>query len=74
MWDMPTRSVRLTEKGKRELLEYGGSKGVKEGVALYPKAQKSREIFRKLEKFQKKSLIKTAFEKEVELIREGRAR
>jgi len=47
---MPTVSVRLTEEEKKELTEYGGlSKGVKEGVRLYLKAQKSREIFRKLE-------------------------
>ena len=53
---MPTVSVRLTEEEKKELTEYGGlSKGVKEGVRLYLKAQKSREIFRKLEDLQRKN-------------------
>ena len=42
MQDMPTVRVRLTEEEKKELLEYGGlSKGVREGVRLYLKAQKS---------------------------------
>ena len=53
---MPTVSVRLTEEEKKELTEYGGlSKGVKEGVRLYLKAQKSQEIFRKLEDLQRKN-------------------
>jgi hypothetical protein len=75
MQDMPMVSVRLSEKEKRELLQYGGlSKGIREGVALYLKAQKSREIFRKLEELQKKNLIKTALGKKAELIREDRTR
>jgi len=70
---MPTVSVRLTEEEKKELIEYGGlSRGVKEGVRLYLKAQKSREIFRKLEELQKKNPVRTAAEKEVELIRQDR--
>ena len=70
---MPTVSVRLTEEEKKELIEYGGlSKGVKEGVRLYLKAQKSREIFRKLEELQKKNPDRTAAEKEAELIRQDR--
>jgi len=73
MQDMPTVSVRLTEEEKKELLEYGGlSKGVREGVRLYLKAQKSQEIFRKLEDLQRKNPVKTASEKEVELIRQDR--
>ena len=64
MQDMPTVSVRLTEEEKKELLEYGGlSKGVREGVRLYLKAQKSQEIFRKLEDLQRKNPVKTASEK-----------
>ena len=64
MQDMPTVSVRLTEEAKKELLEYGGlSKGVREGVRLYLKAQKSQEIFRKLEDLQRKNPVKTASEK-----------
>jgi len=55
------------------LIEYGGlSKGVREGIRLYLRAQKSREIFRKLEELQKKNPAKTASEKEVELIRQDR--
>ena len=70
---MPTVSVRLTEEEKKELIEYGGlSKGVREGIRLYLRAQKSREIFRKLEELQKKNPAKTASEKEVELIRQDR--
>jgi hypothetical protein len=70
---MPTVSVRLTEEEKKELLEYGGlSKGVREGVRLYLKAQKSREIFRKLEDLQRKNPVTTTSEKEVELIRQDR--
>ena len=73
MQGMPTVSVRLTEEEKKELLEYGGlSKGVREGVRLYLKAQKSQEIFRKLEELQRKNPVKTASEKEVELIRQDR--
>ncbi len=70
---MPTVSVRLTEEEKKELLVYGGlSKGVREGVRLYIKAQKSQEIFRKLEDLQKRNPVKTGSEKEVELIRKDR--
>ena len=66
-------SVRLTEEAKKELLEYGGlSKGVREGVRLYLKAQKSQEIFRKLGDLQRKNSVKTTSEKEVELIRQER--
>jgi len=66
-------SVRLTEEEKKELLEYGGlSKGVREGVRLYLKAQKSQEIFRKLGDLQRKNSVKTTSEKEVELIRQER--
>jgi len=73
MQDMPTVSVRLTEEAKKELLEYGGlSKGVREGVRLYLKAQKSQEIFRKLGDLQRKNSVKTTSEKEVELIRQER--
>jgi len=73
MQDMPTVRVRLTEEEKKELLEYGGlSKGVREGIRLYLKAQKSQEIFRKLEDLQRKNPVKTASEKEVELIRQDR--
>ena len=67
--------VRLTREEKNELLEYGGlSKGVREGVRLYLKAQKSREVLRKLDELQKKSPIKIASEKEAKLIREDRTR
>ena len=46
------------------MLEYGGlSKGVREGIRLYLKAQKSQEIFRKLEDLQRKNPVKTASEK-----------
>ena len=70
---MPTVSVRLTEEEKKELIEYGGlSKGVREGIRLYLKAKKSQEIFRKLGELQRKNPVKTASEKEVELIREDR--
>ncbi len=72
---MPTVSVRLTEREKKELIELGGlSKGVREGVRLYLKAQKSREIFRKLEELQKENPVKTTSGKEVDLIREDRSR
>jgi len=50
----------------------GLSKGVGEGVRLYLKAQKSQEIFRKLEDLQRKNPVKAASEKEVELIRQDR--
>jgi len=73
MQDMPTVSVRLAEEEKKELLEYGGlSKGIREGVRLYLKAQKSQEIFRKLGDLQRKNSVKTTSEKEVELIRQER--
>ncbi len=73
MQDMPIVSVGLAEEEKKELLEYGGlSKGVREGVRLYLKAQKSQEIFRKLGDLQRKNSVKTTSEKEVELIRQER--
>ena len=73
MQEMPIGSVGLAEEEKKELLEYGGlSKGVREGVRLYLKAQKSQEIFRKLEDLQRKNSVKTTSEKEVELIRQER--
>jgi len=73
MQAMPTVRVRLTEEEEKELLEYGGLKGIGEGIRLYLKAQKSQEIFRKLEYLQrKKNSVKTTSEKEVELIRQER--
>lgn len=70
---MPTVSVRLTEEEMKELLKYGRiSKGIREGVRLYLKVKKSQEIFRKLEDFQRKNPVKTASEKEVEMIRQDR--
>ena len=70
---MPTVSVRLTEEEKKELIEYGGSqRGFREGIRLYFKTKKSQEIFRKLGELQRKNPVKTASEKEVELIREDR--
>ncbi len=72
---MPTVSVRLSEEERIELTKYGTlSKGVREGVRLYLKAQKSREIFRKLEELQRKNPVRTTSEREVELIREDRDR
>ncbi len=72
---MPTVSVRLSEEEKKQLIEHGGlSKGVREGIRLYLKAQKSREIFRKLEELQRKNPVRTTSEREVELIREDRGR
>ena len=73
MQDMPIVSVGLAEEEKKELLEYGGlSKGIREGVRLYLKAQKSQEIFRKLGDLQRKNSVKTTSEKEVEPIRQER--
>ncbi len=72
---MPTVSVRLSEEERKELIKYGTlSKGVKEGVKLYLMAQKSRDIFRKLEELQRKNPVRTTSEREVELIREDRGR
>ncbi len=72
---MSTVSVRLTDEQKKELIEHGGlSKGIREGVRLYLNAQKSREIFRKLEELQKKSPVRTTSEKDIDLIREDRSR
>ena len=55
---MPTVRVRLTEEEKKELLKYGGlSKGDREGVRLYLKAQRSQDFFRNLEDLQKSTLL-----------------
>ena len=63
---MPTVSVRLTKKEKKELLVYGGlSKGVREGVRLYLKAQRSQDTFRNLEDLQKRYLLEPASGKEL---------
>ncbi len=66
VYHMPTVSVTLTKKQKKELLVYGGlSKGLKEGVGLYLKAQRSQDLFRKLEELQKRYPVKTASGKEL---------
>ncbi len=68
-------SVRVSEEERKELTKYGTlSRGVREGVKMYLKAQKSREIFRKLEELQRKNPVKTTSEQEVELIGEDRGR
>ena len=72
---MPTISVRISDKEKKELLNYGTlSTSVREGLRLYINTRKSQELLHKLEELQRKNPIKTTVFEEVKLIKEDRNR
>jgi len=62
---MPTISIRISEKEKKELLEYGNlSDSVREALRLYLDKKKS----------QRKNPVKTTTLDEVKLLKEDRGR
>ena len=70
---MPTISVRISEKEKRELQRYGTlSDSVRDALALYLNTKKSDELLHKLAELQKKNPIKATTLEEVRLIKEDR--
>ena len=72
---MPTISVRISDKGKKALDEYGSlSDTVREGVRLYLQAKKAEEALAKLRALQSKDRAKTTTLEELKLIREDRNR
>ena len=71
---MPTISIRISEKEKKELLEYGSlSDSMREALHLYLDAKKSQRLLRKLEELQKKNPVKTTTLDEVKLLKEDKA-
>lgn len=72
---MTTLTVRLSDKEKRELLEYGSiSQGLREGIHLYVRSKKRQAALRKLAVLQKKYPVKTSSSEIVRMIREDRHR
>lgn len=72
---MPTVSVRISEKEKKELVQYGSlSNSIREALRLYLDSKKSRQLLRKLEELQRKNPVKTTKLQEVRLIKEDRNR
>jgi hypothetical protein len=71
---MPTVTVRISENEKRELLKTGKtlSSGIREGINLYIKNEKRREILERLGELQRKNLIRYKPRDVVRLIREDR--
>lgn len=70
---MPTISVRISDKEKRELQRYGTlSDSVRDALALYLNTKKSDELLRRLAELQKKNPITTTTLEEVRLIKEDR--
>jgi len=71
---LPTVTVRLSEKEKRELLKSGKSlsSGIREGINLYVKNEKRREILERLDELQDKNRIHYKPRDVVRLIREDR--
>lgn len=72
---MPTISVRISEKEKKELAQYGSlSNSIREALRLYLDSKRSRQLLRKLEELQRKNPVKTTKLQEVRLIKEDRNR
>ncbi len=72
---MPTISIRISEKEKKELLQYGSlSDSVREALQVYLNTKKSQQLLHKLEELQQKNPVKTSTLEEVRLIKEDRNR
>ena len=73
---MPTVSVRLSQKEKKELLKSGRSLSgsIRVGINLYLRNEKKKKILEKLEKLQRSNPIATTTEEEVRLIKDDRKR
>ena len=72
---MPTISVRISEKEKKALVQYGRlSNSIREALQLYLNTKKSQQLLRKLEELQRKNPVKTTTLAEVRLLEEDRNR
>ncbi|MBI2185181.1 MAG: hypothetical protein HYU39_09515 [Thaumarchaeota archaeon] len=72
---MPTISVRISEKEKKELVQYGRlSNSIREALRLYLNVKKSQRLLHNLEELQRKNPVKTTTLEEVRLIKEDRNR
>lgn len=70
---MPTISVRISDKEKRELQRHGTlSDSVRDALALYLSTKKSDELLHRLAELQKKNPVTTTTLEEVRLIKEDR--
>jgi len=73
--NLPTISVRISDKRKKALDEYGPlSDTVREGARLYLQAKKAEKALAKLRALQSKDRAKTTTLEELKLIREDRNR
>ena len=72
---MPTISVRISEKEKKELSEFGSvSEAVREGLKMYLRRKKAIKILRKLERLQIDDRVRTLTLEDIELVRTNRKR
>lgn len=72
---MPTISVRISEKEKKELSEFGSvSEAVREGLKMYLRRKKTIKILRKLERLQIDNPMRTMTLEDIELLRTDRRR
>ncbi len=72
---MPTISVRISDKEKKELDQYGSvSEAVREGVKLYLQSKKTSKALAKLRALQAKDRAKTTTLEELKLVKEDRNR
>ncbi|MDG6995822.1 MAG: hypothetical protein JRN52_07860 [Nitrososphaerota archaeon] len=72
---MPTIGVRISEKEKKELSEFGSvSEAVREGLKMYLRRKKTIKILRKLERLQIDNPMRTMTLEDIELLRTDRKR
>ncbi|HKW04030.1 MAG TPA: hypothetical protein VJN71_01905 [Nitrososphaerales archaeon] len=72
---MAILTVRLSDKERKDLLKYGSvSEGLREGIRLYLRAKKKKEILRRLEELQKKNPVEITSAEIVRMIKEDRSR
>ena len=75
MYYMPTVTLRLSDKEKKELLRYGTvSEALRQGIQLYIMTRKNQESFRRLEELQKKNPAKISSSELAKMIRQDRNR
>jgi len=70
-----TVTVRLSEKGRRQLLKHGKIFDVlREALRLYLREKSSRRIISRLKKLQSSKIVRTTIEGDLRLIRADRER
>lgn len=73
VYDMPTISVRISEKEKEKLLLHGNlSEAVRQAIDDFIKEEESSKVLRKLADLHRKNPVQVDVEEIVEIIREGR--